>query len=71
MLQQRALVREGEVEGEVARVLPVPHLAQEVGRALRPLRRMRALPCLAPLHLHIWLPRVLPRACQAMTWRQA
>ena len=57
MLQQRALMREGEVEGQVARVLPVAHLAQEVRRALRPLRRVRALPRLAPLHLRSAAPQ--------------
>ena len=51
MLQQGALVGEGEVEREVAGILPVPHLPQEVRCALRPLRGVGALPRLPPLHL--------------------
>ena len=33
MLQQAALVGEGEVEGQVARVLPEAHLAQKLSHA--------------------------------------
>lgn len=54
VLQQRALVGEGEVEGQVAAVLPVAHLPQEVlaggGDRLRRLlpaaRNVRRLPLL-------------------------
>ena len=51
MLQQGALVREGEVEAEVARVLPEELLAQELPHAAR----------IHPRLLLLLLPHLLPR----------
>ncbi len=51
MLQEGALMGEGKVEGQVARILPVAHLPQEVCCALGPFRGMHALPGLPSLDL--------------------